>query len=82
MLRANVSSWIAVRTDLETLYPGTEACMRIGSGPLAEQFHATLQRIQNKVDAARDAMENLPDWKQIPKPLFAQTELDLATLKH
>ena len=78
MLRANVSSWIAVRTDLETLYTGTEACMRIGSGPLAEQFHATLQKIQSKVDAARDAMVNLIEWKQIPKPLLAQTELDLA----
>ena len=60
MLRANVSSWIAVRTNLEILYPGTEACMRmmrLGSGPLADQFHSTLQEIQSKVDAAREAME-------------------------
>ena len=77
IIRANVSSWIAVRTNLEILYPGTEEFMRIGPGPLADQFHTTLQEIQSKVDAAREAMDALPYWKQIPKPLLARTELDL-----
>ena len=71
MLRANASSWIVVRTNLEIPYPSTDACVWIGSGPLADQFHTTLQEIQSNVDAARGAMRDLPDWGQIPKPLSA-----------
>ena len=50
----------------------------MGSGPLADQFHTTLQEMQSKVDDTREAMEELPDWEQIPKPLLAQNEVALA----
>ena len=47
------------------------------TGPLADQFHSTLHALQDKVDAARRAMDTLPEWKQIPTQLLAQTEPDL-----
>ena len=77
MLRANVSSWIAVRTDLELLYPGTMDCMKSGSGQLADQFQDSLRTIQSQVVKAREALATLPQWKLPPKYLLAQAQLDL-----